>query len=313
MVDANELYDLTDHPDVLSRLQDDVGTLIDKTGIYFRIFGRIKSGASIAEKLVRKGDKYGSGGFKMQDLLGIRIVLYYLDDIEICRNILRSHFHLIERDSQVDMPESNDFSKVRMNLIFRLPRDMAEAFPDKLWADYPIDRTFEVQIRTTFSEGYHEVEHEVRYKHEQEWTSPSYYTYSRLLNSIYATLEMCDSTIIRVLDDLAHAAYMEGDVEKMLRYKFRIRMENEHLTQPLLDAVHSRTIRQNIYLVDRAQFLSIISNSALLGVPLTADNIVLICGNILFSSKRLADLTPPDLAGQITAYKNRRAQKRRRR
>ncbi|WP_202796549.1 hypothetical protein, partial [Thermophagus xiamenensis] len=56
-----------------------------------------------------------------------------------------------------------------------------------------IDNTFEVQLRTILSEGWHEVDHSLRYKCKDDWKD--YPDQERLLNGIYAALETNDSTL----------------------------------------------------------------------------------------------------------------------
>ena len=79
-------------------------------------------------------------------------------------------------------------------------------------------KTFEVQIRTTFSEGWHEVDHEVRYKHKEAWEQ--HYEFSRELNGIYATLEVCDRSMVNLLERLAYRNYKNMEIEAMVRHKF---------------------------------------------------------------------------------------------
>ena len=111
----------------------------------------------------------------------------------------------------------------------RFPR----AFPRELWENYRIDKTFEVQVRTTFSEGWHEVDHDVRYKHKEEWEE--HYEFSRELNGIYATLEICDRSMVNLLERLAYKNYKNMQIEAMLRNKFRLRFENPVLSVPLME------------------------------------------------------------------------------
>ena len=153
---------------------------LKKSGIYFRIFARVKEAGSVYQKLEWKKKEYLEKDKKMQDLVGLRIVLYYMDDIPVCKEMLQNTFAIIEKDSHEDIPKVNEFNPLRMNYVCRMPKEFADRFPKELWENYRIDQTFEVQIRTTFSEGWHEVDHDVRYKHKDEWNQ--HYELSRELN-----------------------------------------------------------------------------------------------------------------------------------
>ena len=66
----------------------------------------------------------------------------------------------------------------------------------------PIDATFEVQLRTISFEGWHEIEHDMRYKSpygDDFWREDL----SRTLNSVLANLELCDWTTLNVFEKLA--------------------------------------------------------------------------------------------------------------
>ena len=133
--------------DLGKRIQDK----LERSGIYFHIFARVKEAGSIWHKLEWKKEEYLQKNKKMQDIVGIRIVLYYMDDIAICKEMLKNTYSIIEKDSHEDKPKVNEFNPLRMNYVCRIPEEFIERFPTKLWEDYRIDKTFEVQIRTTLS------------------------------------------------------------------------------------------------------------------------------------------------------------------
>ena len=69
-------------------LKKNVEEQLKKCGLYYRLFSRVKDNESLAQKL--NSGEYGDGeeDKKVQDLLGIRVVLYYSDDLAACRYIL---------------------------------------------------------------------------------------------------------------------------------------------------------------------------------------------------------------------------------
>ena len=90
---------------------------LKKSGIYFRIFARVKEAASVYRKLKWKKQEYLEKNKKLQDVVGLRIVLYYMDDIPVCKEMLKSTFAIIEKDSHEDIPKVNEFNPLRMNYV----------------------------------------------------------------------------------------------------------------------------------------------------------------------------------------------------
>ena len=117
----------------------------------------------------------------MQDIIGVRIVLYFQDDIDICINILKKLFTIDNHEH--DCLDTETFKPQRINYVFKMPTDIMQ-IPNEISEECLIDNTFEVQIRTIFSEGWHEVEHDIRYKYYDEWKSAT--ILSRELNGIVA-------------------------------------------------------------------------------------------------------------------------------
>ena len=68
---------------ITKELVDDIESVFIRCGLFYRIFYRTKAIESIDRKIVEK--KYGtiSNENLLQDLIGIRIVLYFNDDLPI--------------------------------------------------------------------------------------------------------------------------------------------------------------------------------------------------------------------------------------
>ena len=169
---------------VLRDIVTDLESVLNKCGIMYHVFYRTKSTMSIKNKLEKKAEEYLRQNKKMQDLLALRITLYFTDDVEIVHNYLRSQSDF---DSEsVDEAEVDRFCPKRLNLVMRVPdklqQDMNAARKESGYEAF-IDNTYEVQIRTILSEGWHEVEHDLRYKCKEDWDE--FKEESRLLNGIY--------------------------------------------------------------------------------------------------------------------------------
>ena len=174
---------------------------LKKAGFYYRIAYRVKAVDSMVDKLIYKD--YQRPGTenedkKMQDLIGIRIMLYFTDDVDICRNLLDT---LFAEPGEWVTTENNEyeFKAMKVNGIFRLPAYLSKTIVNPVLSDY-VDDTFEVQVRTNSFEGWHEIEHDLRYKGSAFGIGNE--ALARKMNSILATLELCDDSIVKLLEDL---------------------------------------------------------------------------------------------------------------
>ena len=59
----------------------------------------------------------------------------------------------------------SEFKPVKINGVFRLPDYLKQQISDETW-EMCIDDTFEIQLKTVFFEGWHEIEHEDVYKRQ---------------------------------------------------------------------------------------------------------------------------------------------------
>ena len=154
MYNANELR-------IVQNLQNNIECELNRIGLLYRFFSRTKSESSITKKFLKEPDKYSEYGKKIQDLFGVRIILYFPDDLLIAQEALSKLFQVDSKT--VDEAATDNFSATRCNYVFRLPVDLSS--DSVLIKKYSyIDKTFEVQFRTILSEGWHEVEHDLRYK-----------------------------------------------------------------------------------------------------------------------------------------------------
>ncbi len=189
---------------------------LEQCGLYFRVFSRIKTATSMARKFELK--EYGENR-KLQDLVGVRVNLYFDDDVDICKNIMEHTFDAIEWSTSERSEE--EFKPTKLNGVFRLPEYLKDEISADTWEMY-IDDTFEIQIKTMFFEGWHEIEHDMRYKGEELWKD--YKGFSRYFNSILATLELCDKSMVRLFEDLGHDLYKTGRWSDMIKSHFRLKL-----------------------------------------------------------------------------------------
>ena len=215
---------------VVEDLVDIIEEKLKKSGMYFRIAHRVKAVDSMVDKMRMK--QYGVDGSenehrKLQDLVGLRIILYYSDDMRICMNLLDT---LFSEPGEWETSENTDyeFRAMKTNGVFRMPSYLWKSIENPVLQDY-IDDTFEIQVRTNAFEGWHEIEHDMRYK-GTAFVGEDSEGLARKMNSILATFELCDDTIVSVMEDLGHRHYKNGHWDNMLRCHYRLTFTSERLS-----------------------------------------------------------------------------------
>lgn len=239
-------------PAVTDELQAIIDDHLKKCGVFHRIFSRVKTPSSLAHKYTVKYYGEGEADEYIQDLIGLRINVYFKDDLKICQDILEACFELVSWTESDD--DDKTFSATKINGVFRLPDYLVERISPETW-DFWIDKTFEVQLKTIFFEGWHEVEHDMRYKNHEIWDS--FPSTARHLNSILATLELCDISMESIFEDLAHDLYKNGDFENMIQMHFRLKFMETEIYDGLLEILgrdHS-ALAKKIFKSDRKKLI----------------------------------------------------------
>lgn len=289
--------------DGLAIIEQDIKKMIEahleRAGILYRIYSRIKSKNSIHEKITRKG--YFTNGKLMQDVIGLRIMTYFGEDVELLVRYFSSFFDL--EYLQYDEPEVNQFNPVRINLLCRLKQEQQELFnqytPRLTHLHTYMDATFEIQIRTMFSEGWHEIDHFMRYKCKEEWKDLE--NESRLLNGIYATLDTTDQTMIRLFDEMAYQHYQNRNWVAMLRNRFRLKFDPE----PLSPAIHSlfnqnKELAKSFLKLDRNEAVHALLKSNI-SMPITFSNWIYFCNYLYVRDEYIHEQMPLTLLSRLEA------------
>lgn len=236
----------------------------------------------------RKAQKYINDGEKMQDILGIRVVLYFIEDIPICIELFKETFQMVSME--YDKPDFETFRPQRINMVFSIP-DGSTCVPVELNDNCLIDNTFELQIRTIFSEGWHEVEHDVRYKYKNDWEDEP--QMSRDLNGIFAVLEMCDNNMVGILDNVAYSKYKKRSWEAMIRNRFRLRFTIQPLSssvQKIID--EDQNTAKYIFRFSKVELTRLFR---LTNVEITFDNAIFLINAFYLKNRQLDRLTPTNL------------------
>lgn len=239
-------------------------TKLNNAGIYFNSTSRIKSESSLLHKLETGKYSMQEGGRKIQDIIGIRINLFYLEDMDICEKILEETF-LLDNWSKTKNEETK-FEAQKCNGVFRIPSKYLRNIPASVW-NKPFDQTFEVQLRTVLFEGWHEIEHEMRYKYKlgsdsketDLWTGHE--DLSRVMNSIIANLELCDWSIMQIFNSIHDSQYKEKNWENAIRSKYRLRITQDPLKPELREYLDNNPdIVAQFHTVSKRELVEILLN-----------------------------------------------------
>jgi ppGpp synthetase/RelA/SpoT-type nucleotidyltranferase len=109
--------------------------------------------------------KYDDPIHQIQDMIGVRIVTYYLSDVDAITEKVCEYFKKIEEKQLV--PDSADkFGYEGKHFILFIPRDVV----DSSWCGNDDPKFFELQIKTLFQHAWGESSHDLAYKPDNELT-----------------------------------------------------------------------------------------------------------------------------------------------
>lgn len=141
---------------------------------------RVKEFQSYYKKLLRRGaplglenGQNGVNGHSEQgvsgaapecvpvtDLLGIRIVCPFMEDLSTVEQILAQEYRVVEREQKGAEFSFKEFGYESTHYLLNIPGDVVDSF------HIDADLVFEVQLRTILQDAWAEVEHELVYKSE---------------------------------------------------------------------------------------------------------------------------------------------------
>ena len=178
-----------------------------------QISSRAKTVESFLTKLKLK-NKYAEPLEQVTDLAGIRIVTYYLEDVEIVERLVRSEFTVDEERSVTKGREAPDrFGYQSTHLIVSLNDKRKDQLE---WKDLR-DMRAEIQIRTATQHAWAAVEHKLGYKNPDVVDAQT----ARQLSRLSALFELADeqfSQVRRVTANVERQANQdveEGDLDKI--------------------------------------------------------------------------------------------------
>ena len=126
------------------------------------------------------------------DLIGIRIICLYEDDIEKLSSLLREHFDVIDETDKIAELESTEafFGYKGLHLDLKI-NDLRKKLPEyQLYSDL----NFEIQIRTIIQDSWSVLDHKIKYKK----SIPN--ELKRRINILAALFELADREFREIRD-----------------------------------------------------------------------------------------------------------------
>lgn len=282
---------------VRKEIHEDIESKLSEVGIMFRIFSRAKTADSTMSKIAND-QEYGKSK-KLQDLVGVRVVLYFNDDIDTVREIISNIYEERSNDVSIDVNKADEFKATRYNIVYSLDEKATKTLnlgDEK----HRIDNTFELQIRTIFSEGWHEVDHDLRYKCKGDWEG--YDTQSRRLNGVYATLETSEWTMIKIFDELAYSHYKNSEWSAMFRQKFRLRFSKEGLSTDLVEIFdNDKELVKRFFRLDRTKLIREMGEKGF-SYPINLTNLIFFANTLKIQNSTIKDLTPTLMLKELSNF-----------
>ena len=192
LLDAHCLAILQEYKDKLPVFQDaetNILALLKHTlkeaGIHLAsVESRIKTEDSLCGKLERKGSKY-KGLADITDILGVRLITYYIDDVDKVATAIERLFD-VDWENSIDKRKIHDidsFGYVSLHYVCS-----TEGFPFR----------FEIQMRTVLQHAWANLDHDTGYKSGVEIPK----RYLRSMSRLAGMLELIDEEFSKIRSEL---------------------------------------------------------------------------------------------------------------
>ena len=164
-----------------------------------KVEGRVKSRNECVRKFTRKyraaleasGTPYDIRSH-ITDLIGLRVVCLYEDELAVVARLVRSRFEVMEVTNKVAAMERTDtaFGYKGLHLDLRLHADLRAEPEHAAYAAQP----FELQVRTIVQDAWSVLDHKIRYK--KAIAAPL----RRRINVLAALFELADREFLQIRD-----------------------------------------------------------------------------------------------------------------
>jgi len=159
---------------------------------HLNVYHRTKDFNSFYEKIERK--KYKDPFKEVEDICGLRIICYYISDIEKIEDIIKKEFNVLETQDKSESLGLKEFAYRSVHYIVQIKNS---------WTETPNYRGLEnikaeIQIRTILMHAWAEIEHKLNYKSDSQVPSK----FQRKLFRLSAKFEEADEQFEELRDGI---------------------------------------------------------------------------------------------------------------
>jgi len=192
------------YQEIVDWLRRDLDDLLNRDGVRAIVRARIKSFEGCYQKILRKCKSFGNSSLylSINDLLGLRIVCPFLEDLKAVECILKRNYSISQIERKGNGHNFREFGYESTHLLLHVPELMYTCYSFK----NPV--VAEVQLRTILQDAWAEIEHQLVYKTGAEGTVQ---VVRRKLAAINATLTLLDLDIQELRNVEEHTSTSSQD------------------------------------------------------------------------------------------------------
>lgn len=180
---------------VVRKLRRSITEILREVGIAGSAHGRVKSFDAFYRKLLERAAEEEHAIVDpfhyITDLLGIRVVAPFMEDIGRIAETLQERFECTEVDDKGADLSVREFGYTSMHLLITIPEELLEKYGPLSVVEV------EIQLRTTLQDAWAEVEHELVYKAGLDVVDQKV---QRKLIALNATLSLADTIFQEIRD-----------------------------------------------------------------------------------------------------------------
>lgn len=197
---------------------------------------RVKSFNSYYKKVLRLKSNQINGENKLiylTDMMGIRLICAFLEDINIAIEQIKNIFAIKEIEVKGADKKFSEFGYESVHVLIKIPDSIKEMVDKNHPELEPLNNELvcEIQVRTILQDAWAEVEHELIYKTE---FNPFDIPLRRKLASLNASLSLADITF-QEIRDYQNKLQREIEERRQSFYSLADNLMNEKLEKPKED------------------------------------------------------------------------------
>lgn len=169
--------------------RDEIQEILDPLNLDLHVISsRPKSFHSALQKIRRKD--YGAPGRQLTDQIGVRVITYYQDDVDVVTKELERELRVDHRRS-VDKRQELGIQQFGYRSVHLIARMHSKRFQQPCFKDL-YGKVIEIQIRSILEHAWAEIEHEINYKSEVDFPQPTL----RRFSAVAGTLEILEGQFL---------------------------------------------------------------------------------------------------------------------